>query len=396
MKSGRPFGISGSHAARGFVLGLAAGLVWLATRPHRGPVPDLIDWGRVRAVAATLAAREARLGSSSRRAPQMDLRHRYELMVTRSADVIGKYVGLTLPPQAARTYVFDRVEWVDANVEGFRALFEPMERLNQQLMAGGSVASLTLSQVNRAAVSSQMGLLIGYLAKRVLGQYDLSLLGKETIASGRLYFVEPNIAALQQRLGLHPYEFRLWISLHETTHAFEFECHPWLREHMNGLLTSYFESVGSDLGSLRTQVKDVQRLVRRIRANVHQRKSLVEMVMTGEQQSIFDQLQALMCVVEGYSNHVMNHVGSGLLASYPLLKARFEDRLRKQGPGERIFARVTGLDVKLEQYVAGERFVDHIVERKGIDYANRVWASAWHLPTLDEVRNPDDWIARVA
>jgi coenzyme F420 biosynthesis associated uncharacterized protein len=381
----------------GIALGIAASLVWVATRPHRGPVPELIDWARVRAIAARSVVRgDSHLGAGLLWRGREEALARYEEMVSQSADAISRYVGMTLPAQSTRTHVFDRVDWIDANVEAFRLLFEPMERLNRRLMAGGSVATVAFSRAGSAAVSGQMGMLIGYLAKRVLGQYDLALLGKEPITAGRLYFVEPNIASLQRQLGLHPREFRLWISLHETTHAIQFECNPWLRDYMNGVLASYFDSVSDDLNGLRARDGRRREFAERFAVNVRQRKSLIESVMTGEQRAVFDRLQALMCVVEGYSNHVMNQVGSRLLASYPTMKARFEDRLQHKGRGERLLARVTGLDVKLEQYQAGERFVDHVVARGGIALANRVWTSAWHLPSLREVYHPDDWIARVS
>ena len=95
-------------------------------------------------------------------------------------------------------------------------------------------------------LSGQMGLLLGYLGQRVLGQYDLSLLGREPVTEGRLYFVEPNMASLVRRYHLPEEEFRAWIALHEVTHAFEFEGHPWAREYMNTLLTDYLRSLAED------------------------------------------------------------------------------------------------------------------------------------------------------
>jgi coenzyme F420 biosynthesis associated uncharacterized protein len=380
----------------GIALGAVAGLMWVATRPHRGPLPEMIDWEKVREISTRFVTRgDSHLGAGLLWRSRDEAVARYEEMVAQSADAISRYAGMTLPVQSARTHVFDRVDWISANIEGFRLLFEPMERLNRQLMSGGTVATVAFGRAGGAAVSGQMGLLMGYLAQRVLGQYDLALLGKEPITTGRLYFVEPNIAGLQRQLGLHPREFRLWISLHETTHAIQFECNPWLREHMNGVLASYFDTVSADITELRARSGRMREFADRFAAGMRQRRSLIESVMTGEQRAIFDRLQALMCVVEGYSNHVMNQVGSRLLTGYPLMKARFEERLEHKGAGERFFARLTGLDVKLEQYRAGERFVDYAVERGGIELANKVWSSAWHLPTLREVYAPAEWVDRV-
>ena len=158
---------------------------------------------------------------------------------------------------------------------------------------------------------------------------------------------------------------------------------------------SHLQPACADLTQLRARNGHVREFAERVAAGLRQRRSLIESVMTDEQRMIFDRLQALMCVVEGYSNHVMNVVGSRLLAGYPLMKARFEERLEHKSLGERLFARITGLDVKLEQYRAGERFVEQVVERGGIALANRVWISAWHLPSLREVYAPAEWVERV-
>jgi putative hydrolase len=102
-----------------------------------------------------------------------------------------------------------------------------------------------------------------------------------------------------------------------------------------------------------------------------------------------------MCLLEGYSNHVMDEVGRRLLPTYPRMKHLFDQRRQRRSVGEQLFAKLTGLDLKYEQYVLGERFVNEIVRSRGLTFANRVWSSAWHLPTLDEIREPARWIERI-
>jgi coenzyme F420 biosynthesis associated uncharacterized protein len=356
-------------------------------RRSSGPPPALIDWGRVKSIATTIARRDP--------IRYDDLTATYSAMVGRSQDVIAEYTRESLPLRNENVYVFDRVQWLEANVEAFKELFAPIEEINGSLLAG-RLNLHAFGDLNQFVLSGQMGLLLGYLARRVLGQYDLALLGREPVETGRLYFVEPNIKQLEKRLGLVAHDFRLWIALHETTHAYEFEAHPWLRDHMNGLLRAYFGSLGDDLGNLRSDVGGVLSFLRRIGSNVGKKGYAVELVMTPDQRTIFRQLQALMCLLEGYSNHVMDAVGKELLPSYEQMKARFENRRRKPGPAERLFAKLTGLDVKLEQYVLGEKFVNHIVSQVGIHGMNQVWRGPDSLPTLDEIREPQRWLSRVA
>lgn len=374
--------------SRGLAAAAVAGALYVASRRRgNGLPPRLIDWQRVRAIATTIARRDP--------VAYHDLVPEYAAMVARSQEAIADYTGSPLALTGENVYVFDRVQWLEANVAAFKELFEPIEAINGSLLAG-HLNLHAFGDLNQLVLSGQMGLLLGYLARRVLGQYDLALLGREPVQTGRLYFVEPNIKQLEKRLGLVAADFRLWIALHETTHAYEFEVHPWLRAHMNGLLRRYFGAVGDDLSHLRSDVGGVASFLRRVGSNVGQKGYAVELVMTAEQRAIFRQLQALMCLLEGYSNHVMDAVGKELLPSYDQMKASFEARRRKPGPAERLFARLTGLDVKLEQYVLGETFVNQVVGQVGIQGMNQVWRGPANLPTLDEIRDPPRWLGRVA
>jgi coenzyme F420 biosynthesis associated uncharacterized protein len=373
-----------------FMLGFA-GAYFVASRRQARPgiEPRLVDWERVRSIAATIARRDP-LASSYQQLVQS-----YSDMVGRSQTVIADYTAEPLPLSSGNVYVFDRLAWLDANIANFRLLFEPLETTTARLFGG--VGGRPLSELNGLMLSGQMGLLLGYLSRRVLGQYDLAVLGREPVTTGRLYFVEPNIRQVERRLGLEPNDFRLWIALHETTHAYEFEAHPWLREHMNGLLQQYFSTLADDLTNIRTDVGGITSFVRRVGSNIARRDGYaVELVMNEQQRRIFRQLQALMCLLEGYSNHVMDAVGRDILPSYDRMKARFEDRLRKKGPAERLFAKLTGLDVKYEQYVLGERFVNEVVSRVGVRGMNRVWQGKEQLPTLEEIKQPSLWLSRVA
>ena len=128
------------------------------------------------------------------------------------------------------------------------------------------MVSLLWGGANRAVVSAELGVLLGYLARRVLGQYDMALLGREPMDAGKLYYVEPNIAAVEQSLGLPSEDFRMWLALHETTHAFEFEAYPWVKTHFNALLTEYMEFLKADAEHLNKGVRGIKVFVDRAEA----------------------------------------------------------------------------------------------------------------------------------
>jgi coenzyme F420 biosynthesis associated uncharacterized protein len=375
---------------RGLVLGTVAGVMYVASRRTGTEPPRLIQWDRVRRISEDLSQRDQPALPFGWTA----VGEKYRRMVQESEAVIGTYLKQQLPLPLDRVEVFDRTHWIDANISSFQLLFEPLETMNRDALRGATLGSHLFGGLNQTILSGQLGILMGYLARRVLGQYDTALLGREPVTTGRLYFVEPNIAMTERRLGVDGEEFRRWIALHETTHAYEFEAHGWLRDYMNGLLRRYFDTVGQDLGRFAFGSGGMTGLVQRVVQNAPRTRSAIELFMTDEQRELFGKLQALMCLLEGYSNHVMDVVGSQVLSTYPHMKRQFESRNQNRPFVEQMFTRLTGLDLKLEQYALGEKFVNAVVAEVGIDRFNRVWNAPEMLPTLDEIYAPPRWIER--
>ncbi|MGI8423326.1 MAG: zinc-dependent metalloprotease [Chloroflexota bacterium] len=385
----------------GVAVGLAAGAAFAAGRLLNSNVsrdesnnPRLINWGWAR----TIAVRGAGDPHSDELSPVLEpgakeaVQREYAERVERSAQLVAEYTRIELPAPLRKVHVFDRPDWVDANLSQFRLMFAPLDEAYGNTIARAPGAA-PVSMMGQVMLSAQMGILLGYLARRVLGQYDLSLLGREPVTEGRLYFVEPNIAAMERRYKLPRDEFRAWIALHEVTHAFEFEAYPWVRGYMNDLLTDYLRSLSDDLFGMRPGGA-LTLIAGRIKDNLFERGHMLEMMMSPRQRDVFRKLQALMALMEGYSNHVMNHVGARQLKDHAQLKATFESRAQSRGAAEQLFIKLTGLDIKLEQYVLGERFCEHVTELHGLAVLNQVWQGREHLPTLDEIHDPPRWINR--
>ena len=197
------------------------------------------------------------------------------------------------------------------------------------------------------------------------------------------------------KLGLPKEDFRMWLALHETTHAFEFEGHPWVREHFNSLLERYMVFMKQDAEHLKQGIQGLKMFADRVRRRGDTQGSWIEALMNDDQRALFNEMQAMMCVVEGYSNHVMNAVGKTLLPNYEFISRKFEERQRQRTQSEQLFARLTGLNVKMEQYRQGERFIDEIVALRSHDVARRVWDGPQFLPTMEEIRTPSQWIERI-
>jgi coenzyme F420 biosynthesis associated uncharacterized protein len=233
--------------------------------------------------------------------------------------------------------------------------------------------------LGRRGLSEYLGLLLGFLSKRVLGQYDPVLMaapgaGKPTA----LYLVEPNIEAWEQKTDLPSEQVRQWLVLHEVTHAWEFESHPWLRDHLNGLIQNLI----------------AQRLFSAEKpGRLEELKALT--VGAREQWQAMQQIQATMSLLEGFSNVMMRRVGEAHLPHFESVDREFNQRSSRRGPVERAFLKVTGLDMKLQQYVQGEAFCNAVIQAGGMPRLAAVWRGPENLPSLQEIRNPDLWLARV-
>jgi coenzyme F420 biosynthesis associated uncharacterized protein len=385
--------------AFGLLTGAAVG-VWAGKRAkswsEQHPAkPGMIDWDRARTVAITMN-QEAALSASDR--ARLDAEY-YEL-TQRTIPLVSAHSGMSLPNPLNQVYAFDRVDWINANIDAFRHMFEPIEKL--ELFSGHAnpnaprVVNVLWSGLNQTVVSAELGILLGYLARRVLGQYDLALLGREPLeASGKLYFVQPNIRNTERMLGIPADQFRLWLALHETTHAFEFEANPWLRQHMNDMIQEYFTFITADLEHLKRGFQGLKVFVERARAGNLKANSWIELVMTPEQRNLFSRMQATMAVIEGYSNYIMNAVGRDLMPNFTMINQRFESRQKEKSQAERMFIKLTGLDLKMEQYRLGEAFITEVANTRGHDFARRVWDGPEQLPSMTELRRPALWIERI-
>jgi coenzyme F420 biosynthesis associated uncharacterized protein len=379
--------------AAGLVAGAAVG-AWAGNRV-RGMVDTetpagVIDWEHARSIAINMNR-----GHTLTAAERSRLDTYYAELVQRCVPIVTEFTGSTLPNPLEQTFAFDRVDWINANLDAFKVMFAPIEALSESPEGRRSVAAALWGGFNRSVISTEVGLLLGYLARRVLGQYDLALLGREPVTGGKLYYVEPNIQLVESTLGMPRDEFRMWLALHETTHAFEFEAHPWVRVHFNSLLERYFEFFRQDVDQLKQGMRGLKIIVERARTRNRDDGSWIEALMVPEQRELFSEMQSLMCVVEGYSNYVMNAVGRDLLPNYEGIARRFEQRQRKRGVAEQLFARLTGLDMKMEQYRLGERFIDLIAKERGHESVSRIWEGPANLPTMQEIRDPQRWIARI-
>jgi len=376
----------------GFLIGSALGAAATVAGRHaeRSARRGLVDWPEVERIAiARLRMAPGTLTAAELRAAEPA----YAEAMARIVPALSVALGSELPGVVERSGVVDRAGWVRANTGSFASLITKLEKdlLDQVIPPGGGLAKATVALANRWLTTRQLGFLLGFMGTRVLGQYDLALLSAEA-APGRLLFVEENIRGTARALGVPIGPFRTWIALHETTHAFEFEAHPWLRPYIAERLERQLSLFGQDARGLgREAMRGLGRSIRGESPGEH----WIERMMGPEQKAIFREVQAVMSLLEGFCDYVMDEVGREMVPDVARISARFHERSTKRTPFERAVLRLTGMDLKLEQYKKGEQFVRAIADQRGPAALRQLWVGPASLPRAGEIEAPERWIARV-
>jgi coenzyme F420 biosynthesis associated uncharacterized protein len=364
-------------------------------------MPALIDPAIAGAVARRLS------GEGDRGAPRspalLDLESHLEVAVARSEELVAQYSGIPAP-SPVRWAMVSRGDWAEVNINGMLTLISP---LAQKLEGKLSAAPLPVRLLQKGLLSTEVGAMLGYVSRRVLGQYDLIVAetddqdiprwkrNKMPGGGASLLFVGTNMVETQDRLGFVPADFALWVAVHEVTHRFQFAGVPWLRDRFFGLIHSYLGSVEMDAKSFGNRVATGARKL--VSGSIPaEERNPVYLFATEEQRVILDEIQALMSVVEGHGNFVMDTAGAKVIPSFQRMRHQFDRRREQQTWVQRVVNQVIGLDMKLRQYAIGQRFCEAVVAHGGPGALAHLWADPSHLPSLEELRSPDRWVARVA
>src|SRR5215213_6253576 len=348
--------------------------------------PSLVDWD----LAGRTARRLINPGpQTTREEAAAVVRELHEAAARAVAHVEG-LTGLT-PAEGGpvpEVAVVDRPGWIDANTKGMQALLDPLvdALTEKQDSRPGPLATA----IGSRATGVQAGGLLAFLSSRVLGQYEIFGTG------GRLLLVAPNIVATERKLGVDPSDFRLWVCLHEMTHQLQFTAVPWLRGHLEEQIGQFVAVTDLTPEVLRERLQDVLRgVVDAVRGGEGESEGLMALVSDPAQREVLDRITAVMSLVEGHAEFVMDNVGPDVVPTVQVLRQRFAQRRKGRGPFDRVVRRLLGLEQKMKQYAEGHEFVAGVVDRVGMDGFNRVWSGPETLPRIDELTDPARWVERV-
>ncbi|MFV0407709.1 MAG: zinc-dependent metalloprotease [Propioniciclava sp.] len=264
--------------------------------------------------------------------------------------------------------IVDRLTWLGLNID-----------MTQQLLARvGTVAEPRglPQRLGSRWHGAQLGGALAILGARILGQW------LPFLAMPQLVLVAPNIAVTETALRVRPTDFRLWVCLHEQTHRMQFARAPWLADHLLVELSQLL-----DEGPRRP-------LADRARPGGRGPWRLMDTVLTRDQQVVFDRVSAVMSLLEGYAEDMMDRVGPQVIPTVATIRSRFDARRNQGGLGAMV-SRALGSDLKLAQYREGARFCRAVVGRVGVPGLNAVYEGPDHFPTPAELADPDVWVRRI-
>lgn len=358
---------------------------------HAGPV----SWELAESVAVRLASRQPWLPPGRVSVLEED----FAELTAQAEALVTEETGLEPLAGPARARVTDRPGWVRANVASVQRLLSPLtdkleEVLHKRAPAIGPVALRMPVTVSRNVGGVQLGLLLGWMSAKVLGQYDQLLIEDEAPEEQDIvYYIGHNVVELEDRFGFPPRQFRLWLALHEVTHRAQFTAVPWLKPYFLGLVRSVLEGVDPDP---RHFVEALRRAASQAREgrNPLDEGGLVGLLASPEQRLVLDRVGGLMSLLEGHGDVIMNRAAAPHVPQAARFARVLQQRRQQRGPGK-VVSSLVGLDAKLKQYQQGELFIEAVERAGGRDLFDRVWQGPEWLPSLAEIREPGRWLDRV-
>ncbi len=345
-----------------------------------------IDWRRAEQIATRISGRHADLESiaGDRESKAANLSQ----VIPRLEDRIEATTGLRSMSGPAVVEVIDRPTWIRANIASFQHLLAPLvEQWSEKMPTKGMAA-----RISGQLVGAELGALLGWMSSRVLGQYDL-LVGRDDVDDA-VYMVGPNLAAMERRFGFDPVEFRTWVLLHELTHRAQFTGVPWMREHFTGLVNTSVRMANPDPRRIAEAVREAFSDRDRARQQVRD-SGVFGLIASGEQREVIQHIAGLMSLLEGHGDVTMSRAVGDLVPSASRFSAVLQARRRRSNPLTRLTLRLTGIEGKLNQYAAGERFIAAIEVDGGPRAIDVCWRAPANLPSLEEIRTPQLWLDRV-
>jgi coenzyme F420 biosynthesis associated uncharacterized protein len=344
---------------------------------------DVVDWNLALTTGARLAPNGPEMDLEEARAVVRQLR----ALATEAIEPVRDCTGLIAPSDAPPAAVIDRKVWIESNIDAFRYVLHPvLDRVR------ASDPSPAVTEVGSRITAIQMGAVLAWLSGKVLGQYEaLVPMGQ----SPRLMLIAPNIVQVAQNLGVEQRDFQLWVCLHEETHRVQFTAVPWLSDYFTAETKTLVAAIDVPASELLSKSGQLLGAVLQVLRGKEGAQALLLSVLSPTQREVFDRISALMTLLEGHADVVMDEVGPEVVPTVASIRARFNDRRQQPGTMDSVVRKVLGMDAKMRQYSEGAAFVRSAIDSVGMAGFNAVWDKPANLPSLAEIADPANWVKRV-
>lgn len=351
---------------------------------------SMVDWKLAAKLAGRIAPAGPKITPAQIRTAVESIRYAAHASVDHVYTITGLEAAANL--HDSEVVIIDRASWALANSQTFELMIEPLAASSM----GKRYKQLTSIQrgILQKAAAVEVSAALSFLSTRVLGQYDpYAALLPNGPSGGRLMIVAPNILQVEEELNVDPEDFRLWVCLHEQTHRVQFAAAPWLRDYMGDAIKKLGEELGDSQENMQTRLIEALKTARG--AGEKKPTRGVELLLSENGKETMNRVTAVMSLLEGHANVVMDAVDSSIVPSVKTIRRRFNRRSQTQGFLVKFMSKLMGMESKMKQYKDGQKFVQFIVDARGMDQFNRIWEGPETLPTLSEIHNPQDWIDRV-
>lgn len=363
-----------------------------------------IHWDTARQVASMTST-----GGTSEANVDPSVRIAYTELARIAAHHVVTVTGLGDPAQALTVdpMCVTPGEWSRRTLEDYRPLFtdlatslgSPSEPSTAETSDQDPFATFFAGITNMIApmtMGMTIGSMVGLLAKRTFGQYDLPLPRPEERG---LMIVPGNVDAFAADWNLDLDEVRMWILIRELVIDTMFRV-PHIRDAVHSLVRDFVASFRPDPNAITERLAgleggDPQDMMVSLQRILGDPELLLGAVRSPEQNEIQPRLDAMLGLVIGWSDHMTDTIGSMVLGN-PSHIAEAVRRQRIEAGDETVFVeKLLGLHLNRHQVERGRHFVDGILERSGAEGLRELYKGAQYLPTSAELDAPGLWLARI-
>lgn len=341
-----------------------------------------IDWDTASSVAGRFSGEYPLAGTYHERRFALDA----PSYVARASELVAQETGLALPG-APDVQVVSRADWVDTNVRAFTQLLAP---LRDAIDEGETSSS---SGIGSKIMGAELGAVLGFLSKRVLGQYELVLPSGDDAIGDSVFFVGANVLSMERQHEFRPSHFRFWVALHECAHRAQFKGVPWMRDYFLSLVDDLVADGAKESGRLSRIAADVRTALDNDEDPIGD-AGILGLLASHDQRGVLDRVQALMSLLEGHGHVVMDRIGEREIVDVRRMSSVLTQR--RKDPKNAAMLRFIGMEMKMKQYELGAAFIREVERRASWDALSMAWESPNALPTLEEIEEPTSWLNRMA